>query len=155
MISWTTWAAASRQKANIFDKKKHRYIIVLAKVYFSKNLPWNFKTVLTLMCTSALCQEECHDVQLYTYDHGWCLLPEFSRFFSSIFSTLSILLLRKKVHFLNFGTSNINFKQLTKSINRIRAVIFSKFDDLKYVKQNQPKNQVMFPKYVLVLKYDN
>ena len=150
VIPWTTWAAASRQKANIFDKKKQSSKNQLV-VYFSKNLPWNFKTVLTLMCTSALCQEECHDVQLYTYDHGWCLLPEFSRFFSSIFSNLSILLLWKKVNFLNFGTSNINFKQLTKSINRIRAVIFSKFDDLKYVKQNQ----VMFPKYVLVLKYDD
>ena len=71
-------------------------------------------------------------------------------FFKPKYSTLM-----KKSVFFNFGTSNINFTQLTKSINRIRAVIFSKFDDLKYVKQNQPKNQVMFPKYVLVLKYHN
>ena len=60
-------------------------------------------------------------------------------FFKTKYSTVM-----KKSHFFNFGTSNINFKQLIKSINRIRAVIFSKFDDLKYVKQNQPKIRLCF-----------
>ena len=91
-------------------------------VYFSKNLPWNFKTVLTLMCTSALCQEECHDVQLYTYDHGWCLLPEFSRIFSSIISKLfysfeeKILFVILALHTLDFNNSQRKWKKSFKFV---------------------------------------